>query len=214
MLRFAFKLLLQLYHDGHPLEASSDPVPNWLRRCVQSDRKLKEFESQLFAASRLLKSQSQQEIENVTFGREFETPSAFFVPGRKAAIDSDDAPGKFWLVKGLRGASIAGAMLLLLLLARLVINPTKYKNREPIRTATPSSIYNNEDVNRLMHATWSVSKRMANQWKTKSDTIASRLSEVDNLISQEPVRLGKDGLHFLTHRVPVSAIRMVYPAEE
>ena len=210
MIRSIAKFLIQYSYDSTSPRSNADRLPRWLRRWINSDPQLRDFERKLLILERKLTSQAENHISNGLTNREWAVDKVQSIPR-----SSWESTGSVFRSPVALAALAAGLASVLLLGRWLVLQPTLESPDPEIAISKGLSdakqLSESHVREEWIRSTLNATKRLASKWNRKSNDATSTLAFANQMmqVDGELVKLaGLEGLRFGGQKLPAATVRM------
>ena len=191
--------------------SDADRVPGWLRRWINSDAQLRDFERKLVILESKLTSQSENHIANGLQSREWAVD--------KVRSISKSSPKSFG--SALRSpfalAALAAGLACVLLVGRWLVSQPTTESPDPkiAVSLVPDKAKQLAESNmreEWIRSTVNATKRLASTWNQKSKDATSSLAFASHQMQVEGELVkwvGLEGLRFVGQKLPAATVRML-----
>ena len=209
MIRSIAKFLIQHSYDSGLVSTNADRLPRWLRRWVNSDSQLRDYERALLRLESRLVGQANKHV----------------VSWAKSGIESASVirvqatPPRSLLRSPVALAALAASLACVLLVGRwFVLHSTwEYTNPEVIVDTKHTVTVKEENAlasvkERWIRSTLSATKRLASKLNEKGNEATGSLALANRTLSQESELVksaGLAGLRFVAQKLPAATVRMM-----
>jgi hypothetical protein len=209
MIRSIAKFLIQYFYDSGLVSTNADRLPRWLRRWVNSDSQLRDYEHELLQLESKLIGQANKLVASGAKSR----------VGSASAIRVQATPALSLLRSPVALAALAASLVCLLLVGRwlafrstwvdtipeMIVN-TKHTGTEKEEKALASA------KERWIRSTLSATKRLTSKLNDKGNEATSSLAMANRKLNQESELVksaGLAGLRFVAQKLPAATVRMM-----
>jgi hypothetical protein len=209
MMRFLARILIQKYRDDCP-KAGRDPLPGWLRRWVDSDISLKQYDDELLELEKQLSAAMSGYLASSRVPQFVAVKSWTTRP----AQDSDIR---------LRLALAAGLLCVLACAGRSVMQETRDDDRrlshqsvrpEPTRVAEHEpNQHDSQQLQSMVDGTYVATQRLAMQLQNKTARVHQSWAQMQRALVNEQreaiTRSSRAGIAFVVQELPAATVRML-----
>jgi len=207
MIRSIAKFLIQNSYDSTIPLSNADRLPRWLRRWVNSDSQLRDFERELLRFESKLIGQANAHIANGVRP----TDSAI------GYVRTNSTPSDFQWRSPFALAAMAAGFVCILLAGRWLSTQSITQPIEPkltIARELDASMRMSEDDKKanLLRSTWSLTQRLALKWNQKSSEAANAIAIANQQVRDESKwieSVGLESLRFVAQKLPAASVRML-----
>ncbi|MCY2983258.1 MAG: hypothetical protein NTY15_06415 [Planctomycetota bacterium] len=207
MIRSIAKFLIQYSYDSGLVSTNADRLPRWLRRWVNSDSHLRDYEHELLRLESKLVSQASKRVAS---GAKSGIESA-------SAIRTQPTPARSSLRSPAALAALAASLACVLLVGRWLVSTWEDTRPEVIVNTTQTVTVKEENAlasakERWIRTTLSATKRLATKLNEKGNEATGSLAIANRTLNQESELIksaGLAGLRFVAQKLPAATVRMM-----
>ena len=211
MIRSIAKFLVQYFYDSTSPTSKADRLPRWLRRWIDSDPQLQDFERDLLTFERKLTSQSENHVANGLQSRKWSSDIVQSTP--KSSREFTGAVFRSPVAL----AALAAGLVGVLFVGRWLVSQPTVDSPDPKIAISRVQGDAKQLVESKMREEWiqstlSATKRLASKWNQKSNVATSTLAFANQKMQVEGalVKLaGIEGLRFVGQKLPAATVRML-----
>lgn len=206
MIRSIAKFLIQYLYDSTLLAGHADRLPRWMRKWVNSDSQLRDFERELLRLESRLISQAEGHIAGGV------PPSG----SDSTFVRTNEESQLLWR-SPLALAALAAGLACVLLAGRWLSMPSTSEPIHPNLTPSdvPGTLTRLSDGERkaiLLRSTWNATRQLAMRLDQKSHEAANAIAIANQKVRDESKwiqSVGHDGLKFFAQELPAASVRMM-----
>lgn len=205
MKRFIAKFLIQWYADGPNSSLGADRLPQWLRRWVDNDPCLIEYEQQLISLEQSLTKQSAAFASNASLpsSPHSQLPTDFVVQNARSSRS-------VWTM-----LALAASLLCVVYVGTKMFNRPNDPGPTQIATAEDSpknSVQEKKKYQDWIRSTVDISKRLKSKVQNEGAVASNKLKDIQHSMQADQQYLAsvsRNGIKFVGQKLPAATVRML-----
>lgn len=207
MIRSIAKFLIQYSYDSGSVTTNADRLPRWLRRWVNSDSQLRDYENELLRLESKLVGQANNRVASGSKSRIV----------LASAIRVQATPTRSVLRSPVALAALAASLACVLLVGRWLVFRSTPEDTGSVVVVNIEQTVKEENAKasakeRWIRSTLSATKRLASKLNEKGNEATASLAIANRTLNQESELVksaGLEGLRFVAQKLPAATVRMM-----